>query len=185
MSDHAGIQSYFCMMKKAKDAPLDFEVDKLTNSIENTLTGESFETDILPLEKNDVLSKIEWVFDWEQELKEGREVYKLLTRQNPSLIHGLISFEQREDHLFITLIESASFNKGIAKLFNGVPANLVAYACKTSFERGFEGFVVFEAKTRLIEHYEKSLGAKRMYGHRMFIDTDAAQKLIQTYFKVF
>jgi hypothetical protein len=60
-------------MKMSKIIPLDFEVDKLTNSIINTLTGETFDTDILPLKKDVVLSKIEWVFDWEQELEERRE----------------------------------------------------------------------------------------------------------------
>ena len=63
--------------------------------------------------------------------------------------------------------------------------NLVALACKLAFERGFDGFVVFEAKSQLIEHYEKSLGAKRMYGQRMFLDKDAARSLIQSYFKDF
>ena len=29
--------------------PLDFEIDKPTNSIENTLTGEGFETEIIRL----------------------------------------------------------------------------------------------------------------------------------------
>jgi hypothetical protein len=168
-----------------KIIPLDFEVDKLTNSIVNTLTGETFETDILPLKKDDVLGKIEWLFDWEQELEEGREVYKLVTSQNPSLIHGLISFEDRKDHLFIDLFESASFNKGRAKLFDGVPANLVAFVCKTSFERGYRGYSAFVAKTRLVEHYEKSLGSKRLYGHHMLIETDAAIRLIQSYYKDF
>ncbi len=32
---------------------LDFEIDKLTSSIENTLTGEVFETDILRLHSSD------------------------------------------------------------------------------------------------------------------------------------
>lgn len=172
-------------MKKSKRIPLDFEVDRLTNSILNTLTGESFETEIVPLKKGDALGKIEWVFDWEQELEEGREVFKLVTRQNSSLIHGLISFEDRKDHLFIDLIESASFNKGRAKLFDGVPANLVAFVCKTSFERGYQGYTAFIAKTRLIEHYEKSLEAKRLYGNQMFLGTEAAVRLIQNYFKDF
>ncbi len=138
-------------MKMSKIIPLDFEVDTLTNSIINTMTGETFDTEILPLKKDDVLSKIGWVFDWEQELEERKEVYKLVTSQNPSLIHGLISFEDRKDHLFIDLIESASFNKGRAKLFEGVPANLVAFVCKTSFERGYRGYTAFVAKTRLFE----------------------------------
>jgi len=71
------------------------------------------------------------------------------------------------------------------KQYNGVPTNLVAYACKTSFERGFGGYTVFVAKSRLIEHYEKTLGAKRLWGNRMFIDTAAAYPLVRRYFKDF
>jgi hypothetical protein len=33
-------------VKKQKETGLDFEVDKLTNSIENVVTGDSFATDI-------------------------------------------------------------------------------------------------------------------------------------------
>ena len=33
-------------MKKNRKIGLDFEVDKLTNSIENVITGDSFPTDI-------------------------------------------------------------------------------------------------------------------------------------------
>jgi hypothetical protein len=34
------------MVKQRKEEGLDFEVDKLTNSIENVITGDSFPTDI-------------------------------------------------------------------------------------------------------------------------------------------
>lgn len=34
------------MMKRSKEIGLDFVADKLTNSIENILTGDSFPTDI-------------------------------------------------------------------------------------------------------------------------------------------
>jgi hypothetical protein len=42
---------------------------------------------------------------------------------------------------------------------NRVAGNLVAFACKTSFTNGLHGFVSFFSKTKLIGHYEKSLGA--------------------------
>ena len=57
-------------MKKTKNIPLDFEVDKLTNSIENSLTGESFDTEIvrLSIENGKQIKKSEWQFDWIKEL---------------------------------------------------------------------------------------------------------------------
>ena len=81
------------------------------------------------------------------------------------------------------LIESAPFNLGRSKVYIGVPGNLIAFGCKISFHRRFEGYVSFTAKTRLIEHYEKTLGAINVGGHLKIINTDSALKLIDKYFK--
>lgn len=81
------------------------------------------------------------------------------------------------------LIESAPFNLGEEKLYIGVPGNLVAFACRLSFHRGFEGYVSFMAKTQLIKHYETTLGAKDVGAHLMIINTLSALKLIDKYFK--
>ncbi len=57
-------------MKKESRIGLDFEVDKLTNSIENIITGDSFATEVLILEKSELklVSKREkWLFDWKEE----------------------------------------------------------------------------------------------------------------------
>jgi hypothetical protein len=59
---------------------------------------------------------------------------------------------------------------------------LVAYACKISLESGYDGYVVFDSKTALIEHYMDKLHAKRLGGLRMYIDTSAAFRLIDKYF---
>lgn len=81
------------------------------------------------------------------------------------------------------LVESAPFNHGQNKLYEGVSGNLVAFACKVSFQHGFEGFISFIAKTKLIEHYEKSLGAYHFGNQLMIIHTKAAEYLIDRYFK--
>ncbi len=54
-----------------------------------------------------------------------------------------------------------------------------------SFEKGYGGAVVFESKTALIQHYEKTLGAQLLWGIRMLINTPEALKLAQQYFKDF
>jgi hypothetical protein len=64
-----------------------------------------------------------------------------------------------------------------------VPGNLFAYACKLAFEQGYEGNVAFTAKTQLITHYTKTLGAWYIGGHRMLLDTVAAYRLVNRYFK--
>ena len=80
------------------------------------------------------------------------------------------------------LVESAPFNKGKNKLYAGIPGNLVAFACKLSFQRGHEGNVAFISKTQLIDHYVESLGAEHVGGRLMIIDSEAALKLINGYF---
>lgn len=162
------------------------QIDKLTNSIENTRTGEVFDTDISQItgKQKSQLQSSEWQFDWLEEfLDRSKEIYKLTTTNNPFIIQGLISIEDKQDHIFMHLIESAKFNKGRDKVYLGVPGNLVAFACKCSMEKGYQGFVAFDAKTVLIKHYSETLHATHFRGTRMFIETTAANRLISNYFK--
>ena len=174
-------------MKKDKEIGLDFIIDKLTNSIENVITGDSFATEISLLTNADLksISKTKkWLFNWKDEFKEpARDVYKLTITNNISIIQGLISLEVKSDHVYMHLVESAPFNKGKEKVYSGVPGNLVAFACKLSFQRGHEGNVSFLSKTQLVEHYIKSLGAIHFGGRVMIIETPAALRLINKYFK--
>lgn len=169
-----------------KKSGLDFVIDKLTNSIENTSTGEVFDTEVVRLTINDApqIKKSDWQFDWRNEIKDkSKEVYKLTTVNNPTIIQGLLSIEDKEDHIFMHLIESAKFNRNKDKIYLGVPGNLVAYACKVSVDKGYQGFLAFDAKTVLIKHYQESLLATHFRGQRMFIESNAALKLISQYFK--
>ena len=176
-------------MEKRREIEADFEIDKLTNSIENTITGEVFDTEVTHINSKDKrqIKKSDWVFDWHREFRNpANEIYKLTTINNPSIIQGLICFTDKQDHIFMSLIESAKFNKGKSKLYRSVAGNLVAFGCKVSFEKGYEGVVSFIAKSRLIDHYHQTLGAKQFGGsNRMFIDTKEALALVKQYFKNF
>ena len=173
-------------MKKQKEIGLYFEVDKLTNSIENVKSGDSFPTEVSLLIRADLTGltkKNGWQFNWASELRvPTREVYKLTITNNPKVIQAVISLEVKADHVYMHLIESAPFNIGKNKTYLGVPGNLVAFACKLSFQRGGEGYVSFLSKTKLIEHYEKTLGAVHFGGHNMVITTEAALRLTSKYF---
>ena len=107
-------------MKKKKETGLDFEVDKLTNSIENVITGDSFSTEVSIVSLSDlkgVSKKNNWVFDWKFEFKQPqRDVYKLTIVNNQHIIQGLISLEVKSDHIYMHLVESAPFNKGKSKI---------------------------------------------------------------------
>lgn len=173
-------------MKEIIKKALDFEIDKLTNSIENAISGEIFETTINLITETNKFHKKDWDFDWISEIKDSSKfVYKLNTINNPDIIHGLLSLTDKDDHIFMDLIENAKFNKGSGKLYTGVAGNLVAFACKKSFENGYDGVVSFIAKTQLIEHYKHTLGAKLFGENRMYIDTKESIILTNKYFKEF
>jgi len=165
---------------------LDFEVDKLTESIENAETGEALETLILPVNQED-LSKVNkkngWLFDWKFEyVQKNRQVYKLVTVKDTKTIHGLVSCEKDEGFMYMHLLESAPFNRGKGKEYLGVAGNLTAYVCKVSMQFGFEGVISFRSKTALIDHYEKTLGAVHLGGGLMAIQEESAKNLIDKYF---
>ncbi len=172
---------------RVKRQQLGFIIDRLTNSILNTISGDSFQTEVSHFTLADakhITRKNGWNFNWKSELNDDKkEVYKLSIANNLDIIQGLLSISLEEDHIFMNLVESAPFNIGKNKLYEGVAGNLVAHACKISFQHGFDGFVAFTAKTRLIDHYEKTLGAYHFGGHRMIISTRPAKVLVEKYFK--
>ena len=174
-------------MARANNQQLSFEVDKLTNSIENVVSGESLPTQLIRLTRADLKSltkKSGWIFNWKTEFEAADcEVYKLVIMANPKFIHGMISLTFRTDHVAMNLVESSPFNRGKNRLYNGVAGNLVAYACSLSFQRGHEGNVAFTAKTNLISHYEESLGAVHIGRGKMIILPLAAKYLVDKYFK--
>jgi len=171
---------------RTEGEPLDFEIDKITESIEDAETGESLDTLVLPFTKTDLketTKKNGWLFNWKLELDEPEhQVYKLVTEQEQQTIQGLVSLEKVYDHVYMHLIESAPFNRGKGKKYVGVCGNLTAFGCKTSKDYGFDGVVVFKSKTALIPHYEKTLGAVHLGGGRMAITEDKAIPLLDKYF---
>lgn len=103
-------------MSKAISKLLDFEIDKLINSIVNTLTGKIFETQIAKVTSKEVrfIKRTAWLFDWNLELRNPKkEVFKLTTVNNPKIIQGMMSFEDKSDHVFLHLLESAKFMQSV------------------------------------------------------------------------
>jgi hypothetical protein len=169
----------------ARKKEINIEIDKLTRSIENAISGDRLITRVVLITKKNIarLKKKEWLFDWKKESQDtSKAVYKLVIDGNENILQGLISLQDRGDHIFMNLIESNQFNKGTGKLYLGVPGNLIAFACKLSFEKGYDGFISFESKTKLILHYQKTLGATVLYKNIMVINNASAKILINKYF---
>ena len=91
-------------MKERKKIELDFVVDALTNSIRNTISGDSFRTEVLRLTKNDlkqITKKTGWNFNWKPELENNiKEVYKLTIVGNTNIVQGLVSLTKNSDHIY-------------------------------------------------------------------------------------
>ncbi len=175
------------MVKKTK-YQVGVEIDTLTNSIVNTISGDSFPTDVHHVTKADLKNttkKNGWLFNWTSEFKlSDRQVFKLTIRNNPEIVQGLLSISDYNDHYYLRLVESAPFNLGKNKLYEGVPGNLFAFTCKTSWDKGYQGFVSFTSKSKLVDHYEKTLGATHVGGNKMVIYPQEALKLIRKYFPI-
>lgn len=96
----------------AKQKKIDIWIDKLTNSIENTISGERFPTLVTMITNAELKSvtKINgWNFNWKAEFKKkDHQLYKLTTTSNPTIIQGLISIKLEEDHVFISIIEKCT-----------------------------------------------------------------------------
>ncbi|RAJ87696.1 hypothetical protein CLV59_101457 [Chitinophaga dinghuensis] len=166
---------------------IDIEIDELTDSIVCSKTGTHFETDVqqVTMKEWGLIRKVKgWRFDWRLELSyEDRSVYALFKKQEPGLIQGLVSFTGDPDNYYMHLIENAPFNFGKKKAYEGVAGNLVAYVCKLSKDAGLKGEISFLSKTKLVNHYIKTLGPSRLYSNKLAIFEEAAKLLIDKYFK--
>jgi len=111
-------------MKKQFEIQLDFEIDKLTKSIENAISAESFLTEITQIKSSEkrIIKKADWNFDWKLEIGDKNKfVYKLNTVENPKIIQGLICLTDKGDHIFMDLIESANLTKGKTNFIMELP----------------------------------------------------------------
>lgn len=167
---------------------LEVLIDDLTPCLIHRESGEEYKTVIKPLLKSDLIrltKKQGWVnFDWSKEYTAPKRKVAKLMVVGSEQIQGLISYELSQGYIDVFLVESAPWNIGSSKqIFIGVGAHLFAFACKISFELGFDGVIAFTSKTNLINHYQEKLGAIRIGGQLMTIETEAAKKLVERYFE--
>jgi len=154
---------------------------KMPGKIINRASGDKLEIEFHLATKTE-LSKLKgWRFDWKKEYQ-NNDIYKMVIKGNKNIIQGLIALQDLQGFIYVSLVETAPFNMGVQGLYKGVGPGLFALACKLSFDKGYDGYVSFQAKTDLIDHYQKALGAIRLTATRMVIEPDAALNLVQQYF---
>lgn len=165
---------------------VEIEIDALTESVVEVSTGKTFKTEVTEVTKeflNSINKKNGWKFNWKIEARlNNRNIFKLTLHSKISVLLGLICIETKEDHVHIHLVENSPENVGRAKVYQGIGGNLFAFACKESYEKGFDGVVSFYAKTQLIEHYSVTLGAMLFSNNKMVIPEKNAYLLVCKYF---
>lgn len=134
-----------------------------------------FDSDYLAL-----ADSTEFVFDWKQE--SHNEVFKVFLKEQTKNILGLLSLVDypEEYRIHLNLIEVGKSNVGKNKGIENIAACLIAFACRLSFERGYNGFVSLKPKTRLISLYQDKYGF-RQYGRLLAVENKVSDRLIRKY----
>lgn len=166
------------------------DIDELTPCLRRLKDNKIVRTEVFEIKpkKSDFA---DWEFDWLLPAKSGHSVYAIKAKEDER-IQGLVALklDERNCAVHIDIVEAAPFNnphnkKFVQKEYSGVGGHLFAEAVRQSYEAGFDGAVYFTAKSDLIEHYKKELGAVLTNPRLriMFIDEEAAIKLYNRYYK--
>ena len=166
------------LRKIDKKGIIDTEKDiKMTN----------IESENINVKKNDFK---DWTFDWYNQSRKS-DVIRAIKDKSTSEVIGLIGLTDDKSNkaVYVDLIEASPANnpknknfKG-KKEYSGIGGRLLAEAVKESYEKGYDGFIYFDAKTKLIEYYKKEFGAKQIGTQRMAIFEEEAKKLYEKYFR--
>jgi hypothetical protein len=150
--------------------------------IEDVKTGRFIPGEVRPVDAGDFDGLEQgWRFDWRAEVR-TKEIFKLIDPATPGAILGLLALQRCANYVEVTLLESHPEQVGRTKQFRGIADSLFAFAAQLSFELGGAGFVAIDAKTELIEHYQRTYGFERVgKSQRMILGTVAAQRPISTY----
>ncbi len=149
----------------------------------NTKTGENVDAVIERVTEEEIrgINKNgRFGFDWKAE-KEF-EVYKIRLKESDEIL-GLMSLIDWPEELRIEihLLESSKENVGSkSKLYGNIAGCLIAYACGTSFERGYAGFISLVPKTKLRKYYISEYHMEEG-GRSVFSDTENSMALIEKY----
>jgi hypothetical protein len=162
--------------------------------LEDISSGEQLEAVIEPISADDFKSikKDKARFDsFNWNTFKNKEVYKLRL-VNDEAILGLVCLTDHPgegiDAIEIELLEVSADNRRGKKKFAHIAGCLIAFACRESFKRGYEGWVFLIPKTYLLQHYSSKYGfvyvpiktSSRPEGF-MELNTGSSLRLIKRY----
>ncbi|WEK36682.1 MAG: hypothetical protein P0Y53_04135 [Candidatus Pseudobacter hemicellulosilyticus] len=152
--------------------------------IEEVASGQLIEVIIEKVSVADyaiIRKNLRFGFDWNQFL--GEVVYKLV----PAGTNDMAGLMALTDHpqeglrfIEVKLIESAKENIGAGKKYDRVPGILLAFACRESFKKGYNGTLFLIPKTSLIPLYRQKYGFLAA-GRGLYLEQAQALKLMNNY----
>ena len=141
--------------------------------------------------EQDLAATKDWQTSWETPFAHNLPNKVALRRADDSELLGLMSYELCDKGLAVEVIymESAHHSnanllhaEGGHKRYYGIAKALIAYAVQVSLDAGFDGVLIFKAKTSdLLDYYARTFGARRATAYdpfRMIIWEDAAERII-------
>jgi len=98
-------------------------------------------------------------FNWSK--YKDQEVYKLKLAEEEAILGLMCLVDHPGDGINaveIELLEVAAENRRGKKKLANIAGCLIAFACRESFKRGYEGWVFLTPKSHLVEHYSAKYG---------------------------
>lgn len=144
--------------------------------------------------ERDIASTVDWQTNWASPFAKSLPNKVALRRTDDGELLGLMSYELDEKGLAVEILYMESARHSNANLLHaesgqkryyGIAKALFAYAVQVSMDAGFDGVLVFRAKTsELLEYYAREFGARQVAAYdpfRMVIWEDAAERIIAGY----
>lgn len=144
--------------------------------------------------EQDLTATRTWQTSWETSFAVELPNKVALHRADDEELLGLMSYELDEKGFAVEIVymESACHSnanllhaEGGHKRYYGIAKALFAYAVQVSLDAGFDGVLVFKAKTsELLDYYAREFGARRAAAYdpfRMIIWEDAAERIISEF----
>ena len=144
--------------------------------------------------EQDLAATKDWQTEWTTPYVRQLPNKVALHRADNDELLGLMSYDLDEAGLVVEILylENARHSNanllhatGEAKRYIGIAKAMFAYAVRISKEAGFDGVLIFKAKTsELLEYYMREFGARQVGAYdpfRLVLWEDAAEALISEY----
>ena len=153
--------------------------------------GNEVPTYVSPATAGDLQATAKWQTKWTSKAAQDMPNKVALRRTDTNELLGLMAYTVNDAILAVEIIYVESADHSNANLLHeidgekkyiGIAKALFAYAVPISMESGYDGVLVFKAKTsKLVEYYIREFGASHVGSYdpfRLALWEDAARELI-------